>query len=41
MNRSDVRTILETPLYRPVKVLLEGLGFVLKGEVPDRDLVVR
>ena len=32
MNRSDVRTILETSLYRPAKVFLEGLGFVVKGE---------
>ena len=39
MNRSDVRTILETSLYRPVKVFLEGLGFVVKGEVRDCDLV--
>ena len=39
MNRSDVRTILETSLYRPVKVFLEGLGFVVKGEVGGWDLV--
>jgi hypothetical protein len=39
MNRSDVRTILETSLYRPVKAFLEGLGFVVKGEVRDCDLV--
>jgi Putative PD-(D/E)XK phosphodiesterase (DUF2161) len=39
MNRSDVRTILETSLYRPVKVFLEGLGFVVKGEVGGCDLV--
>jgi hypothetical protein len=39
MNRSDVRTTLETSLYRPVKVFLEGLGFVVKGEVRDCDLV--
>ena len=39
MNRSDVRTILETSLYRPVKIFLEGLGFVVKGEVRDCDLV--
>ena len=39
MNRSDVRTILETSLYQPVKVFLEGLGFVVKGEVRDCDLV--
>ena len=34
-----MRTILETSLYRPVKVFLEGLGFVVKGEVRDCDLV--
>ena len=39
MNRSDVRTILETSLYRPVKVFLEGLGVVVKGEVGGCDLV--
>jgi hypothetical protein len=39
MNRSHGRTILETSLYRPVKVFLEGLGFVVKGEVRDCDLV--
>ena len=39
MNRSDVRTILETSLDRPVKVFLEGLGFVVKGEVGGCDLV--
>jgi hypothetical protein len=39
MNPSDVRTILETSLYRPVKVFLEGLGFVVKGEVGGCDLV--
>src|ERR1700722_1233915 len=39
MNRSDVRTILETPLYRPVKIFLEGLDFVVKGEVGGCDLV--
>ena len=38
VNRSDVRTILEI-LYRPVKVFLEGLGFVVKGEVGGCDLV--
>jgi hypothetical protein len=27
------RTILETLLYRPVKAFLEGLGFVVKGEI--------
>src|SRR5580658_10728511 len=39
MNRSNVRTILEMSLSRPVKVFLEGLGFVVKGEVRDCDLV--
>jgi hypothetical protein len=39
MNRSDVRTILEMSLSRPVKVFLEGLGFVVKGEVGGCDLV--
>jgi hypothetical protein len=39
MNRSDVRTILETSLCRPVKVFLEGLGFVVKGEIGGCDLV--
>jgi hypothetical protein len=39
MNRSDVRPTLETSLYRPVKVFLEGLGFVVKGEVGGCDLV--
>jgi hypothetical protein len=39
MNRSDVRTILETSLDRPVKAFLEGLGFVVKGEVGGCDLV--
>ena len=39
VNRSDVRTILETSLYRPVKVFLEGLGLVVKGEVGGCDLV--
>jgi hypothetical protein len=39
MNRSDVRTILETSLYRPVKIFLEGLGFTVKGEVGGCDLV--
>ena len=34
-----MRTILETSFYRPVKVFLEGLGFVVKGEVRDCDLV--
>jgi hypothetical protein len=38
MNRSDVRTILETSLYQPVNGFLEGLGFV-KGEVGGCDLV--
>jgi hypothetical protein len=39
MNRSDVRTILETSLYRPIKVFLEALGFVVKGEVGGCDLL--
>jgi hypothetical protein len=34
-----VRAILETSLYRPVKVFLERLGFVVKGEVGGCDLV--
>ena len=34
-----MRAILETSLYRPVKVFLEGLGFVVKGEVGGCDLV--
>ena len=34
-----MRTILETSLYRPVKAFLEGLGFVVKGEVGGCDLV--
>ena len=34
-----MRTILETSLYRPLKVFLEGLGFVVKGEVGGCDLV--
>jgi hypothetical protein len=34
-----MRTMLETSLYRPVKIFLEGLGFVVKGEVRDCDLV--
>jgi hypothetical protein len=33
------RTILETLLYQPVKAFLEGLGFVVKGEVRGCDLV--
>ena len=36
---SDRRTILETSLYRPVKAFLEGLGFVVKGEVGGCDLL--
>ena len=32
------RTILETLLYRPVKTFLEGLGFVVKGEIGGCDL---
>jgi hypothetical protein len=39
MNRSNLRTIQETSLYRPVKAFLEGLGFVVKGEVGGCDLV--
>ena len=35
-NRS---AILETLLYRPVKAFLEGLGFVVKGEVGRCDLL--
>jgi hypothetical protein len=38
-NRSERRTILETSLYRPVKAFLEGLGFVVKGEVGGCDLL--
>ena len=34
-----MRTILERSLYRPVKIFLEGLGFVVKGEVGGCDLV--
>ena len=30
---------METKLYRPVKVFLEGLGFTVKGEVGGCDLV--
>ena len=33
------RTILETLLYRPVKAFLEGLGFLVKGEVGGCDLL--
>jgi hypothetical protein len=33
------RTILETLLCRPVKAFLEGLGFVVKGEVGGCDLL--
>ena len=33
------RTILETLLYRPVKAFLEGLGFVVKGEIGGCDLL--
>jgi hypothetical protein len=32
------RAILETLLYRPVKTFLEGLGFVVKGEIGGCDL---
>ena len=38
-GRPDRRTILETSLYRPVKAFLEGLGFVVKGEVGGCDLL--
>ena len=34
-----MRTMLETSLYRPAKIFLEGLGFVVKGEVGGCDLV--
>ena len=34
-----MRTILETSLYRPVKVFFEALGFVVKGEVGGCDLL--
>src|SRR5208282_1370868 len=33
------RAILETLLYRPVKAFLEGLGFVVKGEIGGCDLL--
>jgi hypothetical protein len=33
------RTILETLLYRPVKAFLEGLGFVVKGEIGGCDVL--
>src|SRR5271165_4282180 len=39
MKRSDGRGILETSLYRPVKAFLEGLGFLVKGEVGGCDLL--
>jgi hypothetical protein len=38
-NRADGRTILETSLYRPVKAFLEGLGFLVKGEIGGCDLL--
>jgi hypothetical protein len=38
MNRSDVKTILDTSLYQPVKVFLEGLGSIVKGEIGGCDL---
>jgi hypothetical protein len=38
-NRADGRAILETSLYRPVKAFLEGLGFLVKGEVGGCDLL--
>ena len=31
--------ILETLLYQPVKAFLEGLGFVVKGEIGGCDLL--
>ena len=31
--------IRETELYEPVKALLEGQGYVVKGEVGDADIV--
>jgi hypothetical protein len=33
------RAILETLLYRPVKSFLEGLGFIVKGEIGGCDLL--
>jgi hypothetical protein len=39
MNRSGVRAVPETSLYRPVKVFVEWVGFVVKGEVGGCDLV--
>ena len=36
---SHGRTILETSLYRPVKAFLEGLGFLVKGEIGGCDLL--
>jgi len=33
------RAILETLLYRPVKAFLEGLGFIVKGEIGGCDLL--
>jgi hypothetical protein len=36
---SEGKTSLETSLYRPVKAFLEGLGFVVKGEVGGCDLL--
>src|SRR5918993_4626155 len=37
--RSDVRTGFEASLYPPVKRFLEGLGYVVKGEIGGCDLV--
>jgi hypothetical protein len=33
------RTMLEALLYRPIKAFLEGLGFVVKGEIGGCDLL--
>jgi hypothetical protein len=33
------RAILETLLYRPIKAFLEGLGFIVKGEIGGCDLL--
>ncbi|MGO4722683.1 MULTISPECIES: DUF2161 domain-containing phosphodiesterase [unclassified Inquilinus] len=38
-SRSSENPALETSLYLPVKTFLEGLGFVVKGEVAGCDLV--
>ncbi len=39
MDRPAERGVLETSLYRPVKAFLEGLGFLVKGEVGGCDLL--